>query len=241
VVDALAVDLDVRTNHVVTAIRQDAAGVEVDAAGQTFAASHVIVTVPLGVLKRGAITFTPPLSAPKAAAIGRLDMANLEKVALVWPQPWQQGNLEFVDAAVSGVFPEFYDMSALAGAPVTMNLYGGGFARAVQAGWTDPQIVAGALASLEAARGAPLAAPIATQVTHWTTDPFAGGSYSYIPVGASSADMNTLAQPEGRVHFGGEATVFQHYGNVHAAAMSGLREAHRLGVPWFATAGLSGW
>jgi polyamine oxidase len=238
IVGALADGLDVQLGQVVTAIRRGQGSVEVDAGGRTWRASHAIVTVPLGVLKRGAIQFTPPLSAAKVAAIGRLDMANLEKVALVWGQPQPPGNVEVVDPAVDGVFPEHYDMSALAGAPTTMTLYGGGFARQVQAGWTDLEIVDGALASYARDGVAPV--PVATRVTRWTTDPFAG-SYSYIPVGASSRDMDALGVPEDNVLFAGEATVFQHYGNVHAAAMSGLREAHRLGVAWFSTPGLEGW
>ena len=45
---------------------------------------HVIVTVPLGVLKKGSITFSPPLPAAKQAAIAALGMGLLDKVALVF-------------------------------------------------------------------------------------------------------------------------------------------------------------
>jgi monoamine oxidase len=241
VVEPLSDGLDVRLNHVVTAVRQTSGGVEIDAAGQTFVGAQALVTVPVGVLKAGSISFSPGLSAPKVAALGRLQMGNLEKVALVWPTAWPDGNVEIVDATVDGVFPEFYDMTTFAGAPAMLGLYGGGFARQVQAGWTDADVVTGALASLALEHGAPPPAPSASAVTRWTTDPFAGGSYVFLPVGASRADLDALAVPQGRVGFAGEATVFAHYGNVHAAAMSGLREAHRLGLVRVSTPGLVGW
>ena len=45
---------------------------------------HVIVTVPLGVLKKGSIAFSPPLPACNLASIGRLGMGLEDKVALVF-------------------------------------------------------------------------------------------------------------------------------------------------------------
>jgi polyamine oxidase len=242
-VDLLADGLDIRLSKPVTAIHHGADEVEVLAGGELFTGTHVLVTVPLGVLRAGTIDFDPPLSARKTQAIERLDMGNLEKVVLVWEERWwPPGNFEFVDRDNVGVFPEFYDITDLAGQPTLMGLYGGGFARAVQADWTEPQIVSGALDVLGKVNGAPVPAPIASLTSRWTADPFSGGSYSYLPIGASPDDMDALAEPEGeRLLFAGEATDSVYYGNVHAAAMSGLREAHRLGVGRPETAGWEGW
>jgi hypothetical protein len=61
-------------------------------------------------------------------------------------------------------------------------------------------------------------------------------------VGASRDDVEALAEPEGdRLLFAGEGTYWRYYGNVHAAVLSGLREAHRLGVATPATPGLGAW
>ncbi|MGH2966411.1 MAG: FAD-dependent oxidoreductase [Solirubrobacterales bacterium] len=62
-------------------------------------------------------------------------------------------------------------------------------------------------------------------------DPYARGSYSYIPVGATVDDMKSLAEPiSDRVCLAGEATVLASYATVHAAFASGLRAAgHVLG------------
>lgn len=60
----------------------DGDGVRVrTAAGEVLAADAVVVTVPLGVLKAGAITFRPPLPPWKQEAIGRLGFGDLNKVS----------------------------------------------------------------------------------------------------------------------------------------------------------------
>ena len=57
----------------------------------------------------------------------------------------------------------------------------------------------------------------------------AGGSYSFLPVGATPEDMDELAAPVGeRRLFAGEASYKARYGYADGALSSGLREAQRL-------------
>ncbi|MBL8614297.1 MAG: FAD-dependent oxidoreductase [Deltaproteobacteria bacterium] len=241
-INALAEGLDPLLSRPVTALRHDGEGVEVDAGGDTFTGTHAVVTVPLGVLRAGAIHFNPPLSAARTAALDRLQMGNLEKVVLRWPDPWWAGGISAVSADADGAFPEFYDVSEVAGGPTLVCLYGGRFSRAAQAGLSDAQLVEGALDMLAAATGRVVPTPSATAVTHWTTDPFAGGSYGFIPTGASREDIDQLGIPESeRLRFAGEHTLFRYYGNVHGAMLSGLREAEALGLTRPSTPGLEAW
>lgn len=76
-------DYDIALSSPVSNVRIMASGVALDVAGKdspTFDA--VIVTVPLGVLKAGAIGFDPPLPTAKLAAIGRMGMGVLDKLYL---------------------------------------------------------------------------------------------------------------------------------------------------------------
>ncbi len=58
------------------------------------------------------------------------------------------------------------------------------------------------------------------------SDPLSVGSYSFIPVGASAADMDALAQPVSEhLTLAGEHTVAAYFGTVHGAYVSGLRAA----------------
>lgn len=233
-VDKLAEGLDVRLGEVVDRIAYDPTGVVVHSTSGDVSASHVVVTVPLGVLRANAIAFDPPLPTEKTAAIARLDLSNLEKVVLrfdtaFWTEIADDTGLVLSD--VEGEMPGFFDLTAEAGAPTLVVLYGGAYARTAQATLSDAQLVARALANLETLLGRAVPTPMATHVTHWTTDPFARGAYSYVPVGASPDDMRLYGQPVAdRVFFAGEATSFSVSATVHAAFLSGVDAARRLGV-----------
>ncbi|TKY72796.1 polyamine oxidase 5 [Spatholobus suberectus] len=75
----------------------------------------------------------------------------------------------------------------------------------------------------------------------WGTDPLFLGSYSYVAVGSSGDDLDTMAEPLPKdsscqpsassplqILFAGEATHRTHYSTTHGAYFSGLREANRL-------------
>jgi len=71
--------------------------------------------------------------------------------------------------------------------------------------------------------------PVEVRRTRWAADPYAGGSYSYIAVGAASSDNDALAAPVGRrLFFAGEATSREHSATVHGAYLSGLRAAEEI-------------
>jgi CRP-like cAMP-binding protein len=71
--------------------------------------------------------------------------------------------------------------------------------------------------------------PHKVEHTRWGKDSFTRGSYSYVAVGSTPADIETLAEPVGgRLFFAGEATYRYHWAGAHGAYASGLREAARL-------------
>ena len=83
VVRALANGLDIRLGTEVTSVEVGAGGIRVTCAdGSTETGSHAIVTVPLGVLKRGGLRFDPPLPAPVQRAVDALGFGRYEKIAL---------------------------------------------------------------------------------------------------------------------------------------------------------------
>ena len=203
--------------------------------GGKYSGSHVIVTVPLGVLKAGTIAFDPPLPESKRESIARLDMSSLEKVVFLFDEvfwdDFKDDAAMYFNARTPGEYPFFVDITRFAGAPTLVCLYGGRFSKATQDARSDEEIVAEAMTVLGTVTGKAVPDPVATRVTRWHSDPFSLGSYSYIAVGASPDDMYTLAEPvSGRLLFAGEATNFDYHGTVHAAVISGIREAERLGA-----------
>jgi lysine-specific histone demethylase 1 len=61
-------------------------------------------------------------------------------------------------------------------------------------------------------------------VTHWDTDPYALGSYSYHPDDSNLDDNSAIAKPVGRLLFAGEHT----HRSLQAAYLSGLESAKQV-------------
>ncbi|MEV0783836.1 NAD(P)/FAD-dependent oxidoreductase [Streptomyces sp. NPDC050423] len=230
----LSEGLDVRLGTAVTAITRSAAGVRVDTREESFQAAQVIVTVPLGVLKAGAIRFTPALPEAVAGPIDRLGMGVFNKVFLQFPDRfWQDGVSVIRQHGQAGVpWHSWYDISAVSGKPMLLTFAGGAWGREIEQ-MTDEEVVASVLRPLRNIYGDRVPEPAAHWITRWGMDPLALGSYSYIAVGSSHEDHEALAGPvDGVVHFAGEATWGAAPACVDGALQSGHRAAERiLGSP----------
>jgi len=92
VVGALGAGLDVRQDWPAVRVELTGGGVTVtSASGETEAGSHVVVTVPLGVLKNDLPAFAPPLPPERAEVVRRLGFGRYEKVALKFDEPfWRE-------------------------------------------------------------------------------------------------------------------------------------------------------
>lgn len=226
----LASGLDVRLGQRVRAIEHGRGGVAVMTSGGTFRADYAIVTLPLGVLKAGNVTFRPALPASKLRAIRRLDMGVVDKVALRFPRRFWPAEATWIGyvSTVRGEFPNLLNLEPVVGAPVLVGFVASDRAEEMERG-TDEQAVAGLLRVLGRIFGSSVPRPTGARVTRWGSDPFTLGSYSSVPVGASFADYDELARPVGgRLLFAGEATNRGYPATVHGAYLSGLREADRI-------------
>jgi monoamine oxidase len=226
---ALAEGLDVRLGSEVRSVRTTGAGVVVGRSdGTAVTAADVVVTVPLGVLQAGAITFEPPLDPAVLDAMGRLGMGVYDKVFLRFPTRFWGDDWVVRQQGSAGVdWHSWYDMSRVTGEPVLAALVGGAGARRIES-LPDALVVDEGLSALRRMFGDDVPAPEGYRITRWAADPFARGSYSYLHVGASPDDHDLLGTPSGRVQLAGEATWGDDPATVHGALLSGLRAASRL-------------
>ncbi|WP_420369241.1 flavin monoamine oxidase family protein [Curtobacterium sp. L1-20] len=225
---ALADGLDVRLAAVVRSVSSSDSSVTVGVAdGRAFTAQHAVVTVPLGVLQAGDVTFDPPLPEPVAGAIGRLGMGVYDKVFLRFPERFWDDWVIRQQGPAGVDWHSWYDMSRVTGQPVLAALVGGSGARRLETR-SDDAVVAEAVAALRRMHGPAVPDPDAYRITRWAADPFARGSYSYLHVGASADDHDLLGTPTGRVQLAGEATWGDDPATVHGALLSGLRAAGRI-------------
>src|SRR4051794_27858550 len=86
--ERLAEGLEIRRGAIVRRIGYANEGVRVSTDTVEFEADAVIVTLPLGVLKGGAVRFDPPLPERKLQAIARLGMGALTKIVLTFETPF---------------------------------------------------------------------------------------------------------------------------------------------------------
>ena len=228
VVAAVANGLDVRLGHVVSSVDTSGDRAIVVTSQGKFEAGAVVVTVPLGVLKAGSIQFSPALSEPKSRAIATLGMGALSKSCLRFESQFWPDDAELIDIVPSasrrGQWVESLSLTGLVDVPALMMFNAGKFARAVET-MTDAEVIASASAALTPAFPA-VPAPTGLLRSTWSVDPFSLGSYSFIGVGASLADRDALAAPEGRCFFAGEACSRDHAGTVHGAYTSGEAAAN---------------
>ena len=216
-------------------IAQDGDGVTVHTSSGAFDGSHVLVTVPLGVLKAAAIQFDPPLPTRHLAAIERMGFGVLEKVVIAYDRAaWQvDGAPTHVTIVDSGGpdWPMILDLSTWYGSPVVVGFATGARGRAL-AGMPESERVAALHETICALSPGPTPTPIATVATSWATDPFVLGCYANIALGTEpeqhAADIEALGTPHGRVLFAGEHTCELGTSTVDSAWRSGLREASRL-------------
>lgn len=227
---ALARGLDVRLSHAVTRVERTGEGVRVTTSHGVFEADYAVIAVPLGVLKKGAIDFVPPLPERKKRAIERLGMGVLNRVYLRFPTVfWER------EAHGWGVIPrkrdewtEYVNFVPFVREPVLLCFNSGHYARQVEK-LTDEQCVSEMMATLRAVFGPQIPSPTASLITRWGQDPFAYGSYSFMAVGSTPEDIEALAAPvDDTVFFAGEATESEYGASVHGAILAGRRAADEL-------------
>jgi monoamine oxidase len=227
IVEGMTGGAEIRLEHRVTRVAVEAAGVRVETSRGPVAADRVIVTLPLGVLQAGTVSFSPPLSARKREAISRLRMGVLNKVVLKFDRAfWPDADNFAYLSKTAGEFPDFFNHRKATGQPILVAFAAGTFGQALEA--RSDRDVQARLMEILRLMGSATPAPVAMVRTRWAADEFTRGSYAYIPVGASPDDRRTLAEPEGRVQFAGEATTTDYPATVHGAYLSGVREAGRL-------------
>ena len=225
---------DVRLNVVAAAVAwQRGRAVVKTSTGEELAAPRLIVTVPLGVLKAGAIEFSPKLP-DKERAMARLEMGFAERVSLcLGSDDWVAGGRFFDDGFLLTREPPFpvWWVSRPPPFPVVTGWAGGGNARALR-GRGGAERVEMATIALAAAFGVDadrLRRDLRGGFSHdWLADPFARGAYSYAGVDGSDAGAELAAPVDETIFFAGEATESDgDNATVHGAISTGRRAARR--------------
>jgi lysine-specific histone demethylase 1 len=129
---------------IVNTIRYGNEGVEIIAGDQIFQADFALCTVPLGVLKKKAISFQPELPTRKLESIERMGFGLLNKVAMVFPHVFWGEDLDTFGCLNEkshdrGEFFLFYGYHSVSGGSALIALVAGEAAQTFET--TDPSIL----------------------------------------------------------------------------------------------------
>jgi monoamine oxidase len=191
----------------------------------------VIVTVPLAILQRGDIAFTPALPSTKTDAIANIGMGPGMKVILrfssrFWPE--KTGSIYG-----AGLVPEFWATAGggRSSSDDVLTAFVHGDNAATLSAMNDTDLVAAICAQLDTMFGGTVATSSLTDshIQDWGKEPYIGGTYSYPIVGGGNARKDLADAIDGKLFFAGEATHYEgHFATVHGALETAYRAAEEL-------------
>ncbi|KAK5853960.1 hypothetical protein PBY51_015068 [Eleginops maclovinus] len=218
-------------------------------------ADHVIVTVPLGYLKKHHSTlFSPPLPLHKLHSVERLGFGTNNKIYVEFDSPWWDADCEVIYLLwedEDGMLDQVPDVQRswikkLFGFTVLKPTERYGH---ILCGWiagheseymetlSEQEVTHTVTQLIRRFTGNPTITPRKVLRSQWFHDPWTCGSYSYPGIGCSAQDLENMMEPlptKGsllqplQVLFAGEATHPCYYSTVHGALLTGWREADRL-------------
>lgn len=225
IIKGLAKGLDIKFEEKVYKIDSSGKKVKVETSDKNYEADYVVVTIPLGLLKKGHVEFVPELPGAKKKAIERLGWGVLDKVALKFPMDkkdwplkehflWTIPDEKFAASVPVNPLPEchmchqsFENVTKKKGdftEFLNMNKYGGGPVLVAITGGpfaehlethSDEDIVKRVVTILRSIFGKKFPEPEKFIVTRWMLDTFASGAYSHFRVGSSPKECDAIMEP----------------------------------------------
>ncbi|XP_013870195.1 peroxisomal N(1)-acetyl-spermine/spermidine oxidase isoform X1 [Austrofundulus limnaeus] len=223
--------------------------------GERIIADHVIVTVPLGYLKKHHSTlFHPPLPLHKLHSIQRIGFGTNNKIFVEFDSLWWDPDCEIIhlvwedEDAVVDQIPDLQRswIKKLVGFTVLKPTERYGH---VLCGWiagheaefmetlSEHEVRREMTQLIRRFTGNPTITPRRILRSQWFHDPWTCGSYSHLATGCSEQDLDNMMEPLPtrrsnaqplQVLFAGEATHSCYFSTVHGALLTGWREADRL-------------
>lgn len=226
----IAEGLDVRVGWRVAGVTWRAEGVSLRAhSGHEISAAAGVCTLPVGVLKSGAVRFEPDLPASKWRALGGLEMGPVMKLVFRFAEPFWPETLTMLgcDGPVRLYWTPLYGRAGDDVPAVLTGYVSGHRARALSA-LTDRDAIAAGLADLD--RLFPEAKPSQlvrdARRVDWCTNPNTRGGYSFVRLGGAGSRAALAAADTGALFWAGDGTTTTTIAAVvHAAYATGRRAA----------------
>lgn len=205
--NAKVVGIDYEDSNVIISYEENGITKEVTA-------RTALVTVSLGVLKKGTISFVPKLPEWKQEAIDGMGYGLLNKIVMywnseddiVWPEDTFWFGLVTSENESSGFWPHVYNPTKLKGVPCLSVWSAGNEALALEE-QTDDEVLQQVMENLRS-MFPEIREPDEYFITRWAKDESFYGSYSFNKFGRNFADdaANLKERVGNNLFFAGEAT-----------------------------------
>jgi monoamine oxidase len=191
----------------------------------------VIVTLPLGVLKKNVVGFSPALPTAKQQAINKLGVNVVNKFILTWDTAfWDNSNL-FIGYTpeTRGKFNYFVNVKNYTPSLNALMTFAVGKFGLESEALSDADVTKQIMEHLRAIYGNKIPEPKTMLRTKWGQNPNAYGAYSFVSINARSTEFQVMQEAvENKLFFAGEHTIKEHRATVHGAYLSGIREADKI-------------
>lgn len=227
----IARGLDARLGWTASGVRWSRDAVRVTSStGEELSGRAAVCTLPVGVLKAGAVGFEPGLPASKWRALNGLEMGAVLKLLFRFRERFWPDELTMLgcDGPIRLYWTPGYGRESRP--PVLTAYVGGHRARALSA-LTENDAIAVGLSDLD--RLFPEAKPSqlleAAKRVDWCTNPHTRGGYSFVRVGGVGSRAALAAPDTGALFWAGDATTTTTIAAVvHAAYATGIRAAREV-------------
>lgn len=237
VINALAKELTIQCNTTIEKMIDQTDHIQlIDQRGIVYHASHVVIAVPLGVLKQDKITFQPPLPSVYQDVIQKIGFGSFNKVFFQLEKPLSFLQNDSKNMVISTYYwinhqvLNILDLSKIYDRPTYLMLFGGPLSEWIDHA-SDHDVWAMITKSLNHLQNLP-SQPKSLIVTRWGSDPYSYGSFSFPSLQYSHALHKQLNQPiRQQIFFTGEHCHADYAGTVHGAYLSGCNTAQMLLKP----------
>lgn len=231
---ALAKGLDIRLNATVESVDWRRSKVSVRlAGGELLEGRTAISTLPVGVLKSGAIRFEPGLPDSKQWALSQMEMGPITKILMLFQETFWPKWMEMAASASGAVNLYWSVFRNVKDRPAALTGYCIGPRSTALAEHDDETAIGIVMDDLK--RMFPKTRPHDLlediRFVKWAEDPFACGGYTYLRPGGQGARESLKATDTGTLFWAGAGTESRPVSElVETAYLSGLRAAKEAGA-----------
>lgn len=226
----LAQNVDIRLNTFVNGINYEKDNIYISTNNGEYVADKVLITVPLGVLKKNIIQFQPNLPERITTGIHSLKMGSVNKFLLIWDDAFWPEDIQYFGFTpeTKGKFNYFLNVKKYSDKNALMTFAFGEFSKQTE-NETDDKIIQDIMGHLRIMFGDSISAPTQFHRTRWSLNPNSFGAYSHPTPNLGSAAFEVFQEPiDGKIYFAGEHTIIDYRGTIHGAYLSGRRAAKRM-------------